>query len=390
MLDDTIRRFIKEHKNDDVRRLALQSARYPDIDMHRAMMQIEGLQLAAKKLPSWAATEDVLFPPRISMEQCSSEATAQYKARLAGGESIADLTGGFGVDCSYMADNFNKAYYVERNEELCKVAAHNFAVLGKSNVRVLNGNAEEVLHTLPRVDWIFIDPARRDMVGNKVFQLSECEPDIVRMYPLLLEKTEKILVKCSPMLDITAACRELPGVSDVHVVAVNNECKELLLIISAKNSDSVKTHCINILKEKEQYYSFIDKGDNNGVCYASRLFRFLYEPNAAIQKAGCHNSLARDFGISKLHPNSQLFTSDEFIADFPGRVFEILGCSNFSKAEIKHLLDGCTQANLTVRNFPENVNVLRKRLKITEGGDVYLFATTLSDDSRVLLKCRKA
>ena len=381
-------KFIAEHRNDDVRTLALQAARYPGVDMREAVTQIEGWQHASTKLPEWTAVEGIVYPPRISMEQCSSSATALYKASLMQGSTFADLTGGFGIDCSYISRNFSKAHYIERNENLCSVAAHNFALLGLGHIEIINGNSEQVLQTLPPCDWIFLDPARRDGAGKKVVALADCEPDVAALREQLLQKARRVMVKCSPMLDITAACRQLGCVSEVHTVAVNNECKELLFILDSEAAGAIRVCCVNIVNGSAQTFAFpMDDAPEAG--YAPEVGAYLYEPNAAIQKAGCPSSLATSYGVQKLHRNSNLYTSDALAAQFPGRTFKVAGVAGFSKGELKMLLGDLKRANLTVRNFPETVQQLRKRLKLSEGGDVYLFATTLADGRKVLVRCEK-
>ena len=388
MIDEATLAFIKEHRNDDVRNLALQAARYPEVDMRVAATQIEGRKLASAKLPTWAAVEGIVFPVRLSLEQCSSEVTARYKAGLVRGTHLADLTGGFGIDCSYMSDSFTEATYIERNEELCRIASHNFALLGKS-IRVVNANSEEALASLPHQDWIFIDPARRDKAGNKVVSLSDCEPDVCQLESLLLQKATHVMVKCSPMLDISQAIRELRSVMEVHVVSVNNECKELLLILGEEGNEDMPIRTVNFHGDAVQEFAYSAAAESSASChYASSMGRYLYEPNSALMKAGCYRLPAERYGLDKLHPNTHLYTSDSLVSDFPGRVFKVEGCYGFSKKELKAL--NCRQANLAVRNFPEHVDTLRKRLRIGDGGDIYLFATTLHDESKVLVKCVKA
>ena len=387
-MDKETLKFIAEHRNDDVRTLALQASRYPNVDIRCAVTQIEGWQHATTKLPEWAAVDGLLYPPRLSMEQCSSSLTAGYKASLMNGDSFADLTGGFGIDCSYISGNFKRGYYIERSEELCIIAAHNFALLGLHNVTVVNGDSIQQLAGVPHCDWIFVDPARRDGAGKKVVAFADCEPDVVAHRVLLLEKADNIMIKCSPMLDVTAACRQLGCVREVHIVAVNNECKELLFVLSAKASATPCVHCVNIVNGSVQKLSFLmDDAPEAG--YAPEVGGYLYEPNAAIQKAGCPSSLATSYGVQKLHRNSNLYTSNELVADFPGRIFKVEAVAGFSKNELKTLLGGLKRGNLTVRNFPETVQQLRKRLKLSEGGDVYLFATTLADGRKVLVRCVK-
>lgn len=390
MFSQETKEFIAKHRNEDTRRLALQAKRYPSIDIREAVTQIEGWQTAKEKLPAWAATEGIIYPPKISMEQCSSEATALYKATIAGGEALADLTGGFGIDCSYMARNFRHATYIERNALLCGIAKENFGLLGMTHIDVINGNCEAALTALPPQDWIFIDPARRDNSGHKVVLLSDCEPDVTALEQALLEKAQRIMVKCSPMLDITAANKQLRSIEAIHVVAVNNECKELLFILGeSKGADSPIT-CVNIQKNRTEEFTFtVNEETCTATAYSNTIGRYLYEPNAAIQKAGCYRTLATHMGIEKLHPNSQLYTSEQLIKDFPGRIFEVEKVYGFSKSEIKEI-QALKKANITVRNFPESTQQLRKRLKLSDGGECYILATTTADEKRVLAVCRKA
>lgn len=388
MINEETQKFIQQHRNSDVRTLALQASRYPGVDMPAALIQIEGWQLAQHKLPRWAATEGLLYPPRISMEQCSSEATAQYKASLAKGSLLADLTGGFGIDCSYMSQNFDKAIYIERNSNLCHIAERNFTLLALNHIEVVNNECEETIPTLPHCSWIFADPARRSSSGGKVVFLSDCEPDIPALEEEIMQHCDNAMIKCSPMLDIAAACRQLRYVCEVHIVAVANECKELLLILRKEPTEHTALHCTNIHKEQTDIFSTTLE-NSHATRYADEPMCYLYEPNAAIQKGNCHNALSEKYAARKLHPNSHLFTSEEYIKDFPGRCFRILEWTNFSKNSIKEILKDIKQANITVRNFPDNVQTLRKRLKIAEGGDTYLFATTLRDERKVLIKCCK-
>ena len=390
MLDAATIEFIAEHRNDDIRSLALQAKRYPLVDIREAVVQIEGWQQAREKLPAWSGVDGIIYPPKISMEQCSSEHTAKYKSSLVSGKRFADLTGGFGIDFSYIARNFDEAFYIERNERLCEIASVNFERLGLYNAKVMNGNSEELLATLPQLDWIFIDPARRDGDGRKVVALSDCEPNVVELQDTLLSISDRVMIKCSPMLDITMACRQLSSVSEIHIVAVNNECKELLLILQRDRTENCNILCANILKENIQEFTFTqDEEQSTNAAYCKEVGKFLYEPNASIQKAGCHNILSQRLNIEKLHPNSQLYTAEEYLPTFPGRTFEVKEVLGFSKTEIKRV-QALQKANITVRNFPESVQQLRKRLKLADGGDNYIFATTLNDGSKALILCKKA
>ena len=390
MIDEHTLAFIRDHAGDDVRQLALHAARYPKVDMRVAATQIEGRRLAATKLPSWAVAEGVIFPVRLSMEQCSSEQTARYKASLVGGERLADLTGGFGIDCSYMSDGFNETTYIERNEELCRIATHNFALLEK-NITVVNGNSEELLASLALQDWIFVDPARRSASGGKVVALSDCEPDVCQLEDLLLQKAQRVMVKCSPMLDISQALRELHSVSEVHVVSVGNECKELLFILGGATAGEPLIRTINFKGDTAQVLAYTASEEVDSVCvYTSTVSRYLYEPNSSLMKAGCFRLPATRWGLQKLHRNTHLYTSDVLVKEFPGRVFEVKNIDGFGKNELKRLSSELKKANIAVRNFPERPEVLRKRLKLGDGGDVYLFATTLDDERRVIIRCEKA
>lgn len=388
MLDDTTMAFVTLHRNDDPRMLALQAKRYPEVDVREAAVQVEGWQAAKEKLPEWAAIEGIIYPPKISMEQCSGEPAAKYKAALVSGASLTDLTGGFGIDFSYMARNVGKATYIERNENLCAIARRNFPLLGLDNVSVINGNSEDLLSSLEHQDWIYLDPARRSGTGGKVVALADCEPDVSELEEALLNKAGKVLVKCSPMLDISMACRQLKNVEAVHVVAVNNECKELLLVFGS-NKEDIPVHCADIRNGSVSSFVYTMREEAQCRCsLAQEVQPFLYEPCSAILKAGCHNTLSSRLGIAKLHPNSQLYTADTFVASFPGRIFSVIDVVGFSKSDIRRV-QALGKASIAVRNFPESVQQLRKRLKLADGGDTYIFATTLANGEKRLLICRK-
>ena len=379
--------FIREHRLDDVRELALQAQRYPNVDMKGALQQIDGWQRARKKLPMWAETDGIVYPAHLSMEQCSSELTARYKAGIVeGDERMTDLTAGVGVDGTMMAQKYGQAMLVEQNEELCAIVRHNLPLLGVKNAEVVCAKAEEALHEMARQDLIFLDPARRDVHGGKVVSIADCTPDVSVLQEELMRKAETVMIKLSPMLDIKSVVRDLKGVSEVHVVSVENECKELLVKL-CHSAEKVRTFCVNIDADgKAEMFDFDDEMEVNATCrYVSEVGRFVYEPNASIMKAGGFKVLAERYGIGKFHPNSHLYTTDDEIADFPGRRFRVVKVSGLGKTETRGLLDGLTQANLSVRNFPMSVAELRKRLKIREGGDKYLYATTLNDNRKVLL-----
>ncbi len=383
--------FIEEHVRDDVRTLALQAAKYPQVDMAEAVVQIAGRQIAEVKLPSWYRKEGLLYPKHLSMEQCSSEATAVYKAELVRGEALADLTGGLGIDCTFMARKFKKADYVERQTELCELAEHNFPLLGL-DIGVHNENGVEYLKQMEPVDCLFLDPARRDGHGGKTVAISDCEPDVSALEDLLVEKAKTVMVKLSPMLDLSLALKTLKYVCEAHVVSVNNECKELLLILQKSPiPSSIPIHCIHILPSGErQSFVFSQEQERSSDCpLATQVEAYLYEPNASILKAGAYRSLTQSYEVKKLHASSHLYTSSQFMEDFPGRRFRVEAVSGFGKKELKSFLQGMDKANITIRNFPLSVAELRKRLKLKEGGEIYLFATTLADGSKVLIRCKK-
>lgn len=389
--------FIRAHRTEDVRTLALQARKYPQVDMAAAVVQIAGWQIAEKKVPLWAQTEGIRYPAHLSMEQCSSEITARYKASWLKGDTMADLTGGLGVDCSFLARNFQRVDYVERQEVLCELARHNFPLLGLPQVTVHEADGVDYLQQMEPVDCLFLDPARRDSQGGKTVAIADCEPDVQKLEPLLVEKGRTVVVKLSPMLDIFSSLRELKYIRQIHVVAVNNECKELLVVLqkpeksALEASEEVWISCEqavnNFLTEP---FVFTYAQEKEAQCpLAEEVGNYLYEPGAALLKAGPYRLLGARFGLQKLHVNSHLYTS-EALVDFPGRRFRVLEVSGFGKKELKQMLQGVDKANLTVRNFPASVAELRKKWKLKEGGDVYLFATTLEGDRHVVIKCVKA
>ena len=429
--------FIRQHQDDDVRQLAFLGSKYPEVDMPFALDQIRGRKMARIKLPRWASLEGIIYPPHISMEQCSSESTALYKAELAarllglpasssGTEMKAeneiefvDLTGGFGVDFSYIAARLGvKSMYVERQAHLCEAAKENFGRLGLKNAIVKNGDGIEVLHSFhpkkkdaasdddslgitydqPRsllktnlgLKIIFIDPARRDDAGNKVVSLKDCTPDVTVLQEEMFLKSDYVIIKLSPMLDWHRAISELSHVREVHIISVNNECKELLLVLSARNmGENLRIYCIN--DAQSFVCDELDMESSQVKIAPSTLeeMQYLYEPNASLMKAGCFGVLSGRYDARMLSKNSHLFVSREPIAAFPGRSFRIIAVSSFNKKELKRHLSGITKANIATRNFPLSVAELRKRLKLKDGGETYIFATTLSDESHVLMITEK-
>ena len=401
--NEATRLFISQHANDNIRTLALAAHGKPDIDLPFALDQIAGRQSARKKLPSWHAIEGIIFPPHLSMEQCSSEATALYKQSLlerlvcqdGGISSFADLTGGFGVDFSFLASRFGKAIYVERQQRLCDIATHNFKLLGLTQAEVVCDEAESWLKTIPRVDLIYLDPARRDAHGARTFAIADCTPNVVTLKSLLLEKAGKVMIKLSPMLDWRKAVSDLgeENVSEVHAVSVNNECKELLLVMTPEKAEAIEIVCVDIRSndgEVKEVKEVKDNTESRRNIFDYSVFSTLYEPNASLMKIGCFDMIAERFGVCQVSANSHLFVSDHEVKDFPGRSFHILGITTMNKHEMKDALADIKSANITVRNFPLTTAELRKKLKLKDGGDVYIFATTFEDNQHRLIICKKA
>ena len=502
--------FIRQHQNDDVRQLAFLGSKYPEVDMPFALDQIRGRKMARVKLPRWASIDGIIYPPHISMEQCSSEQTALYKAELAArllglspsssenGEEkekesenasnlhlseicefackgavdsefakneatckkqqilteseenvneikeephegdfseetgFVDLTGGFGVDFSYIASRLGvKSMYVERQAHLCEAAKENFGRLGLKNAIVKNGDGIEVLHSFASkkeaaasdslgitedqsqsllkaklgLKLIFIDPARRDDAGNKVVSLKDCTPDVTLLQEEMLSRADYVIIKLSPMLDWHRAVSELNCVQEVHIISVNNECKELLLVLSARNmgvmeassangevkhAGNLRIYCVNDAQSFVCEESDMEASSVKIAPSTLEEMQYLYEPNASLMKAGCFGVLSGRYDARMLSKNSHLFVSRDLIAAFPGRSFRIIAISSFNKKELKRHLSGITKANIATRNFPLSVAELRKRLKLKDGGETYIFATTLSDESHVLMITEKA
>ena len=394
--------FIKQHRHDDVRALALRKAE-EGVDIKWCLQQIEGWQKACEKLPQWAEVDGLWYPPVLSMEQCSSELTARYKATIVSRllpecserGCFADLTGGYGIDFSYMASLFATSVYVERNAELCRIAEHNFSLLKLAGSSVVCADSTEFLYQrIAPCNLIYLDPARRDDVGRKTVAIADCTPNVVQLQNRLMEVGRYIMVKLSPMLDISAALSVLRHVSEVHVVSVKGECKELLFVLDKLYEGNPVYYAVN-LGPSDDVFTCTHEEKNRALLrvasehVASASATCIYEPHASILKAGLQDVLCERYAIEKLHPMSNLFVSPSPVQDFPGRGFEIVASCGFGKKELRAMLAGVTKANITVRNFPTSVAELRKKLRLAEGGDVYLFATTMADGSHRLIRCIK-
>ena len=504
IMNDKTREFVAMHRDEDVRELALKAKRVEGLDLPLALDQIAGWQIASKKLPQWASCEGIIYPPHISMEQCSSQFTAQYKSEIAqtllvpattvrarvsdspelgnyeagmclrtsdspesdtqevkmgvwmtdspvsdtlvAKRAMVDLTGGFGVDFSYLARGFNQATYVERQRHLCDLAEHNMAALGLDQARIVCGDGVEYLRQMDPVDFIYLDPTRRDEHGARTYAIEDCMPNVLELRDLLLAKSQCTLVKLSPMLDWRKAVADFDGaVREVHIVATGNECKELLLVLgrpaqadALDGVDGAGSHRRPAAHARvEQMNGGMDSAgtvdsfdgeskaertaaashdgryaaphmfcvnDNQRIDYDSAAYtqglriggkplpeakNYLYEPNASIMKAGCFDLVEERFGVTQIGPSSHLFVSEQQIADFPGRGFAIEAVGSMNKKDTKRLLNGAKQANIAVRNFPLTAPQLRKKLKLADGGTVYLFGTTMQGGDHVLLRTSK-
>ena len=451
IMNDKTREFVAMHRDEDVRELALKAKRVEGLDLSLALDQIAGWQIASKKLPQWASCEGIVYPPHISMEQCSSQFTAQYKSEIAqtllapaatvrarvsdSGESdnqttksepqlsdsaesvmqtaksafqlsdspesdtlvarssMVDLTGGFGVDFSYLARGFSQATYVERQRHLCDLAEHNMAALGLDQARIVCDDGVEYLRQMGPVDFIYLDPARRDEHGSRTYAIEDCTPNVLELRDLLLAKSQYTLVKLSPMLDWRKAVADFDGaVREVHIVATGNECKELLLVLGQQvheEPSAPRVFCVNDNQRIDYDSAAYTQGLRIGGKPLPEAKNYLYEPNASIMKAGCFDLVEERFGVTQVGPSSHLFVSATPVADFPGRGFAIEAIGGMNKKDIKRLLNGTKQANIAVRNFPLTAPQLRKKLKLADGGPVYLFGTTMQGCDHVLLRTSK-
>ncbi|MDP4239182.1 MAG: SAM-dependent methyltransferase [Bacteroidota bacterium] len=390
-MNEETKRFITEHGKEDIFTLKLKYRNNSEVNIDLAIRQITGKQKIKSKVPLFYHTEDLLYPVQLSLEQSSSESTAMYKSTLCEGNSLVDLTGGFGVDCCFMSEHFQEVTYVERQPELCELARHNFKTLHKDHIRVVNSETENYLTEMGPVDWIYLDPARRGSGGKKVVLLSDCEPDVSALSSLLLEKANRVMIKLSPMMDITAATTALPHTSEIHIISVENECKEILLILNQTIQDNKKIITLNIGKhyENQLFDYYLTEETTAAVAFTSEIKKYLYEPNASVMKSGAFKLTGSYFKLCKLHNNTHLYTSNELVPQFPGRVFKVVKTWGHSKNEMKEMAQQLPTANITTRNYPISVDELRKKLKIKEGGDTYLFACTLNDEHKAIIETKK-
>ncbi|UCD60718.1 MAG: class I SAM-dependent methyltransferase [Flavobacteriaceae bacterium] len=383
-----VQEYINNNLNTDILSVLLQKSKFDTISSKELAQQIESKKKCAAKLPTWFKTDKIYYPPKINIEQSSSEKTAFYKASLVNGKSLLDVTGGFGVDSYFFSQQIAKVTLCEINKELAQITAHNLNILGATAIEVLNTDGIKYLKNFEGLlDWIYIDPSRRDDSKGKVFKLSDCTPDLTTHLELLKEKSKSILLKTSPLLDISKGLKELKSVEEIQIVAVNNEVKEVLWIIKGTNHPEPLIKTINLKNSGDEVFIFKRSDENSNQSELSMPLKYLYEPNAAILKAGAFKTIGNQFQLKKLHEHTHLYTSEKKV-EFPGRTFKILSTHPYNKRSLTALQ--VEKANITNRNFPVSVADLRKKHKIKEGGKFYLFFITDLNNKRQILKCVKA
>lgn len=387
ILSKEIQHYIDDKINADVTKLALQKNPFAEVEWNLVLQQLAAKQKAKSKLPTWFKTHNIYYPSKISVEQTSSEKTAQYKASLISGNNLIDLTGGFGVDDFYFSKTFANVVHCEINSELSKIVKHNFEQLNVKNVDCFADDSSEVLQKLnQKFDWIYIDPSRRNDSKGKVFMLKDCLPNVPELLDFYFSFSDNIMIKTAPILDISAGISELKNIAEIHVVALENEVKELLFILKKNHESTIEIKTVNLLKDKNEAFQFQINSEAKKTNFAAPK-KYLFEPNAAIMKSGGFDAIATQFGLEKLHQHSHLYTSNELL-DFPGRIFEIQNTLEYNKANMKSFLEN-QKANITTRNFPETVENIRKKWKIKDGGNVYSFFTTDMTNSKIVLLCEK-
>ncbi len=388
ILDKKVQEFIDKNLNSDITKLILKGSPFENVSIQELSNQIIGKQKSKNKLPHWFTTKNIYYPAKISIEQTSSEVSAKYKASLVSGKNLIDITGGFGVDAFYFSEKFDKVTHAEINKELSEIVTHNYNQLAIKNIQTIAGNGLDFLkETTEKFDCIYIDPSRRSDIKGKVFLLKDCLPNVPENIDFLFTKSNTILIKNSPMLDITATLNELKFVKEVHVIAVNNEVKELLFLLKKNNKEAIDIKTVNLLKNSNQNFNFKYKNKPNTTY--SLPAKYLYEPNAAILKSGGFNEVTNQYDIKKLHQHSHLYTSEELILNFPGRTFKIEEVYPYNKKKLKKQLT-VSKANITTRNFPKTVAQIRTETKLKDGGDSYLFFTTNSNNELIVVNCTKA
>lgn len=387
ILQPGVQDFIDEYLNTDIVSVILKKSIFPQITSQELAEQIEAKKKCKNKLPTWFNQKEIYYPNKLNIEQCSSEVTAEYKSRIVGGKSLVDLTGGFGADSFYFSKKIERVFHCEINIDLSKIAAHNYSVFDIENVITIEADGIDFLMQSNKTfEWVYIDPSRRSESKGKVFLLSDCIPNVIDHLTLLFEKSENILIKTSPLLDISNGLKQLKNVKEVHIVAVNNEVKELLWVLQRDYMSSVAIKTTNLKNGQEDQFSFIWTEEKSTPLIIGKPQNYLYEPNAAILKAGAFKLLAKELKLIKLHEHSHLYTSNEMIK-FPGRTFKIGEIVEYSKKKLKRF--NGVKANITCRNFPESVADIRKKFKIKDGGEIYLFFTKLEDNQLYVINTHK-
>ncbi len=386
---ESVQQFIRENEQEDAFQLSLRYSEVDGVPIQLVAEQIASRQKAKQKLPSWYDTKGILYPQKLSMEQCSSETTAKYKASLVNGKHFVDLTGGAGVDAWALSSSFETGDYVEQNSLLAELTKVNFEKLGIEDLSITNGSAEEFLQKIhDSVDLIYIDPARRDQHKNRVFQLSDCIPDIIELLPILKSKAKQVLIKTSPMMDIDLSLKSMKGVSEVYILSVDNDCKEVLYLVEEVEVKELLIKTVNFKKGDKEQFDFSQREASTAQACYSLPKKYLYEPNASIMKSGAFELISQRFSLSKLHPNTQLYTSNELVESFPGRRFIIEANIGYDKKELKKLIPD-QKANVATRNFKDNVDKIRKKTGLKDGGDYFVFACTNLDNNPTILITKK-
>jgi hypothetical protein len=387
ILNAEIQAFINNNIGKSISKLALQKNPFQDVEWISILNQIEAKTKSKDKLPNWFTAKNIIYPSKISIEQTSSEKTAAYKASIVSGESLIDLTGGFGVDDFYFAKKIKMVAHCEINPELSSLVKHNFEQLNVSNITCYAGDSLNTLNTLnTKWDWIYIDPSRRNEAKGKVFMLKDCLPNVPENLDFYFTSSNAVLIKTAPILDISAGLSELKHVKTIHIVALENEVKELLWELHKGYSGTISIKTVNIAKDKTETFDFVLNEDYKFPNFSSPL-KYLYEPNSAIMKSGGFDEVSSFYNLNKLHKHSHLYTSTTLIS-FPGRAFEIKNTFPYNKTEMKSYLEK-SQANITTRNFPDSVESIRKKWKIKDGGNVYCFFTTDENNHKIVLICTK-
>ncbi|WP_303317848.1 class I SAM-dependent methyltransferase [Flavivirga abyssicola] len=383
ILNTEIQEFIHKHLNSDVASLLLKGASFPNVEIKDLIEQIEAKKRCEKKLPTWFHCKNIYYPNKLNIEQTSSEITAQHKASLINGDDVIDLTGGFGIDCYYFSKVFKTVMHCEINESLSNIVSHNYKQLEVNNIETKNTDGINYLKTSKKqFNWIYIDPSRRHDSKGKVFFLNDCLPNVPEHIDLLFNHSKNVMIKTSPLLDLSVGINELKYVKTIHIVAVNNEVKELLWVLENGFKGDISIHTVNIKKESKTFFKFSIETEKTSESKYHPPLSYLYEPNSAILKAGAFHAISNQLNVYKLHKHSHLYTSDSLI-DFPGRIFKIESFIPYNKKELKKL--GISKANITTRNFPETVQQIRKKFNIKDGGNIYLFFTTDVNDNRIVL-----